>query len=317
MHVISCRLLPKLPHESDFCLSAKVPSSSTWFEHPHPACLSDPAPVHESTVHLFSPPCATRITCCRSRSRPRPSALASTGQRCVSRGAAAAAVSRGAAAAARHWCADGGWREANEVGQRIAALRSHRRLWLPVDDLLLGFVTLDCARRLTDGVPALFGPSPNYFGTALDVLFVGYGAVELAKKAGILKDKDFYEELEAARCAPRTRPDRTRWPARCLSTKVLHRASLDPAPNSLTPAPTLALAVTPTPTLTNPDPSRSQHKLSQTLAKAWPGRSPRGGHLRRRLLPGPEPRQTEPNPTPNPNTNPNPNRDLNPSPDHL
>ena len=56
---------------------------------------------------------------------------------------------------------------------------------LPWNDLLLGFVTLDCAHRLTDGVPALFGPSPNYFGTGLDVLFVGYGTVELAKKAGL------------------------------------------------------------------------------------------------------------------------------------
>ena len=56
---------------------------------------------------------------------------------------------------------------------------------LPWNDLLLGFVTLDCAHRLTDSVPALFGPSPNYFGTGLDVLFVGYGTVELAKKAGL------------------------------------------------------------------------------------------------------------------------------------
>jgi hypothetical protein len=56
---------------------------------------------------------------------------------------------------------------------------------LPWNDLILGFVTLDCAHRLTDGVPALFGPSPNYFGTGLDVLFVGYGTVELAKKAGL------------------------------------------------------------------------------------------------------------------------------------
>ena len=67
---------------------------------------------------------------------------------------------------------------------------------VPWNDLLLGFVTVDCAGRLSNSVPALFGPSPNYLGTALDVLFVGYGALNLAKKAGILKGKDYYEELE-------------------------------------------------------------------------------------------------------------------------
>ena len=101
---------------------------------------------------------------------------------------------------------------------------------LPWNDLLLGFVTLDCARRLTDGVPALFGPSPNYFGTALDVLFVGYGIVELAKKAGILKDKDFYEELEGGevRSFAYEAGQNALAGEVPFRTKVLHRASLDP-----------------------------------------------------------------------------------------
>ena len=101
---------------------------------------------------------------------------------------------------------------------------------LPWNDLLLGFVTLDCARRLTDGVPALFGPSPNYFGTALDVLFVGYGTVELAKKAGILKDKDFYEELEGGevRSFAYEAGQNALAGEVPFRTKVLHRASLDP-----------------------------------------------------------------------------------------
>jgi len=67
---------------------------------------------------------------------------------------------------------------------------------VPWNDLLLGFVTVDCAGRLSNSVPALFGPSPNYLGTALDVLFVGYGALNLAKKAGILKGTDYYADLE-------------------------------------------------------------------------------------------------------------------------
>ena len=114
---------------------------------------------------------------------------------------------------------------------------------LPWNDLLLGFVTLDCARRLTDGVPALFGPSPNYFGTALDVLFVGYGTVELAKKAGILKDKDFYEELEGGevRSFAYEAGQNVLAGEVPFRTKVLRRASLDPTPTpALTPTPTLA-----------------------------------------------------------------------------
>jgi len=142
---------------------------------------------------------------------------------------------------------------------------------LPWNDLLLGFVTLDCARRLTDGVPALFGPSPNYFGTALDVLFVGYGIVELAKKAGILKDKDFYEELEGGevRSFAYEAGQNALAGEVPFRTKVLHRASLDPAP-ALTPTPTLALALAPAPA-----PPLSLRRtlalsLARTVATRWP-----------------------------------------------
>ena len=66
---------------------------------------------------------------------------------------------------------------------------------LPWNNILLGVVTLDCANRLTTGLPGLFGPAPNYFGTALDVVFVGYGASQLLKQAGVGKT-DYYAELE-------------------------------------------------------------------------------------------------------------------------
>jgi hypothetical protein len=66
---------------------------------------------------------------------------------------------------------------------------------VPWNNLLLGLITLDCANRLTTGLPALFGPSPNFLGTALDVAFVGYGSQQLLGLAGIGKT-DYYSELE-------------------------------------------------------------------------------------------------------------------------
>ena len=59
---------------------------------------------------------------------------------------------------------------------------------VPWNTLLLGFVTLDCANRLTSKVPEIVsGSSSDYFGTVLDVVFVGYGVTELLKKAGVGK----------------------------------------------------------------------------------------------------------------------------------
>ena len=113
---------------------------------------------------------------------------------------------------------------------------------VPWNDLLLGFVTVDCAQRLSSSVPALFGPEPNFLGSALDVLFVGYGTLNLAKKAGILKSGDYYAELEggdvrsfAFEAGEFALADEV--PFR---TKVLHYApNLDPNPSPKpTPTPT-------------------------------------------------------------------------------
>lgn len=71
---------------------------------------------------------------------------------------------------------------------------------VPWNNLLLGFITLDCANRLTTGLPGLFGPNPNFLGTALDVVFVGYGVNELLKQAGVGKT-DYYADLEGAEVA--------------------------------------------------------------------------------------------------------------------
>tara|TARA_B110001452_G_scaffold252079_1_gene241684 strand:- start:424 stop:1392 length:969 start_codon:yes stop_codon:yes gene_type:complete len=69
---------------------------------------------------------------------------------------------------------------------------------LPWSNILQVVITLDCANRLTTGLPALLGPShENLFGTALDVAFVGYGVSELLKQAGVGKT-DYYAELEGA-----------------------------------------------------------------------------------------------------------------------
>jgi len=66
---------------------------------------------------------------------------------------------------------------------------------VPWNNLLLGFITVDCANRLTSSIPELFGSSPNFLGTALDVVFVGYGVTTGLKQAGVGKT-DYYDELE-------------------------------------------------------------------------------------------------------------------------
>ena len=68
---------------------------------------------------------------------------------------------------------------------------------VPWNNLLLGLITVDCANRLTSSVPGLFGPEPNFLGTALDVVFVGYGIQTLLKQAGVGKT-DYYDELEGS-----------------------------------------------------------------------------------------------------------------------
>ena len=94
-------------------------------------------------------------------------------------------------------------------------------------------------------MPALFGPSPNYLGTALDVLFVGYGALNLAKKAGILKSTDYYADLEGGdvRSFAFEAGEFALAGEVPFRTKVLHCApNLNPNP-------------TPTPTPTKPQPN--------------------------------------------------------------
>jgi len=71
---------------------------------------------------------------------------------------------------------------------------------VPWNNLLLAFVTLDCTQRLTTSVPELFSGgagADRYLGTALDVVFVGYGAQQLLKLAGVGKT-NYYAELEGA-----------------------------------------------------------------------------------------------------------------------
>lgn len=66
---------------------------------------------------------------------------------------------------------------------------------IPFQPLLTALITFQSAESLTKDLPGLFGPSPDYFGTLINVAFLGFGINQAAGIAGIGK-KDYYAELE-------------------------------------------------------------------------------------------------------------------------
>ena len=60
----------------------------------------------------------------------------------------------------------------------------------PFRSLLLALITVQSALGLYNEVPALFGPSADYFGTLIDGGFLFYGATTLATQAGLTQQSE-------------------------------------------------------------------------------------------------------------------------------
>ena len=61
---------------------------------------------------------------------------------------------------------------------------------------LTALITVQSAYGLTSDIPALFGPSPDYFGTAVNAGFLVYGVKQGLEMTGLLGKSEYYGGLE-------------------------------------------------------------------------------------------------------------------------